>query len=96
MLSNWGHAGSEFYETSFVGSAYRLSCSFEVADDDNMERVVGCLLMSAMPPSGVHDAVATLWERYQFSLEDLELDGVAEVFSLHNGVAASDDIEGCW
>src|SRR5580698_7156863 len=73
-LSNWGRAGSESYETSFVGSAYQLSCAFETPDDDNRERAVGCLLMSAMPSSCVHDALGTLWERYQFALEDLELD----------------------
>jgi hypothetical protein len=52
--------------------------------------------MSAMPSAGVHDALGTLWERYQFALEDLELDRPSEIYSLHTGVVANDDIGDCW
>jgi hypothetical protein len=95
-LTNWDNAGSGLYETSFVGSAYHLNCSFAIPDDNNLERAVGCLLMSAMPPSGVHGAVATLWKSYQFALEDAELEQPVEIYSLHRGVAVADNVADYW
>jgi hypothetical protein len=52
--------------------------------------------MSAMPPPGVHDAVATLWKSYQFALEDAELEQPVEIYSLHRGVAVADDVADYW
>lgn len=90
-LSESASVGSGLYETSFVAPTYRLNFSVEVPEQDNMDRAVGCLLMSCMPTSYVHDAVTALWKSYQFAVEDENLQLPSETYTQNCGVALGVD-----
>jgi hypothetical protein len=67
------------FETSLITRTYRVDFTANDLEVDTLLKAFGCMVMSAMPPSGIESAVQALVDTYDFAFEDATLETVDTV-----------------